>query len=92
MALADIRHEVILALAITHEAQREMRAALLQGDDGEKVAAAGELNYLGRRETMLRRRLVEIDRRVFQRRTLFSWVRQEWFGLMLGLENWIAHG
>jgi hypothetical protein len=92
MALADIRHEVILALAITLEGEREMRGVRERGADDEKVAAAGELDYLARREAVLRRRLVEIDRRVFQRRTLFSWVRQEWFGLMLNLESWIAHG
>jgi hypothetical protein len=92
MALADIRHEVTLALAITLEGEREMRGVRACGADDEKVAAAGELDYLARREAMLRRRLVEIDRRVFQRRTLFAWVRQEWFGLMLSLESWIAHG
>lgn len=92
MALTDIRHEVVLALAITHEAQREMRAALAQGDDDEKVAAAGELNYLDRRERMLRRRLAEVDRRMAGRPSVFSWLRQEWFELMLNLENWIAHG
>ncbi|HUO12296.1 MAG TPA: hypothetical protein VMU37_06020 [Caulobacteraceae bacterium] len=92
MALADIRHEVVLALAQTHEAQREARDVLAHGEDDEKVIAAGELEHLVRRETMLTRRLAEVDRRMADRYNPLGWVRQTWFGLMLHLESWIAHG
>ena len=37
MALADIRHEVILALAQTHDAQHEAEALLAYGQDPEKA-------------------------------------------------------
>jgi predicted GNAT superfamily acetyltransferase len=91
MALADIRHEVVHALANIHDAQHDAHAALDHGEDAEKVAAAGELDFLERRDARLRRRLVEIDRRAAEHRTAFAWFRQEWFNLMLQLENWIAH-
>ena len=92
MAIADVRHEVVLALAHIHEAQREALALLDHGQDNEKVFAAGELDFLGRQEAMLRRRLEEIDRRAAQHRTWFSWARQAWFNLMFQFESWIAHG
>ena len=92
MALADIRHEVVLALAQTHDAQHDARAALDHGEDVEKVVAAGELDFLARQDARLRRRLAEIDRRLAERKTMFSWFRQEWFNLMLQMESWIAHG
>jgi hypothetical protein len=92
MALADIRHQVVLALAQTHEAQREARAELTYGEDDAKVAAAGELEHLARWEAMLKRRLCEVDRRMTQRWNPFAWARQAWFGLMLHFESWIAHG
>ncbi|HXQ16676.1 MAG TPA: hypothetical protein VN814_18845 [Caulobacteraceae bacterium] len=92
MALADIRHDVVHALANTHDAQHDARAALDRGEDAEKVAAAGELNFLERQDARLRRRLAEIDRGAAERRTAFAWFRQEWFNLMLQMENWIAHG
>ncbi|MGH6956113.1 MAG: hypothetical protein ACREEW_05555 [Caulobacteraceae bacterium] len=91
MALDDIRHEVILSLAQTHDQQREARAALAEGTDGEKVEAAGELDFLGRKHAMLERRLEEIDRRMAERPGVFTWFRQVWFNLMLHLESWIAH-
>jgi hypothetical protein len=92
MAIADVRHEVVLALAHIHEAQREALALLDHGQDNEKVFAAGELDFLGRQEAILGRRLAEIDRRNAEHRTLFSWARQEWFNLMFQVESWIAHG
>jgi hypothetical protein len=92
MALADIRHEVVHALANTHDAQHDAQAALEHGEDAEKVIAAGELDFLARQDARLRRRLAEIDRRMAEHRTAFSWFRQEWFNLMLQMENWIAHG
>ena len=92
MALADIRHEVVLALAQTHEAQRGARDALAHGEDDAKVIAAGELDYLGRREAVLRRRLAEVDQRRAEQLGPLAWVRQTWFGLMLHFESWIAHG
>jgi hypothetical protein len=92
MALADIRREVILALAHTHDAQHDARAALDHGDDVEKVVAAGELDFLRRQDARLLRRLAEIDRRAAEHRTTFAWARQEWFNLMLHLESWIVHG
>jgi len=92
MALADIRHEVVLTLAHTHENQHDAHGLLANGDDAEKVLAAGELDFLNRQEAMLRGRLAEIDRRIAEDRALFSWVRQEWFNLMLNFESWIAHG
>ena len=92
MALADFRHQVVLALAQTHEAQREARSALAYGEDDAKVEAAGELEHLARWEAMLKRRLLEIDRRMSRRPSPFAWARQAWFGLMLYFESWIAHG
>jgi hypothetical protein len=92
MALADIRHEVVLALAQTHDAQHEAQALLAHGEDAQKVVAAGELDFLARQDARLNRRLAEIDRRTAERRTTFAWFRQEWFNLMLHMESWIAHG
>jgi hypothetical protein len=92
MALADIRHDVVHALASLHDAQHDARAALVHGEDAEKVAAAGELDFLERQDARLMRRLAEIDRRMAERRTAFAWFRQEWFNLMLQMESWIAHG
>jgi hypothetical protein len=92
MALADIRREVVLTLAQTHEAQREALGDLAHGEDSAKVTAAGELEHLSRREAMLQRRLGEVDRRMTERSSPFAWVRQTWFGLMLYMESWIAHG
>lgn len=92
MAIADIRHEVVLAYAHLHEAQREARALLDHGADDEKVFAAGELDFLERQEAMIRHRLAEIDQRMAERRTAFSGFRQEWFNLKLNFESWIAHG
>jgi hypothetical protein len=92
MALADVRHEVVHLLALTHEAQREARVARVTGTDEAKVMAAGELNFLGRQEAMLKARLDEIDERARKPRTLFSGLRQVWFDLMLNLESWIVHG
>ena len=89
---ADIRYEVIHALAHTHDAQHDARAALANGGDAERVVAAGELDFLARQDARLLRRLAEIDRRAAEHRTAFSWFRQEWFNLMLQLESWIAHG
>jgi len=92
MALADIRHDVVLTLARTHDAQHDARAALDHGEDAEKVVAAGELDFLARQDALLKRRLVEIDRLTAEHRTTFAWFRQEWFSLMLHMERWIAHG
>jgi hypothetical protein len=91
MALADIRREVVLALAQTHDAQHDARAALDHGEDAQKVVAAGELDFLDRQDAMLQARLEEVDRRAAQRKTSFSWARQAWFSLMLHMERWIAH-
>ena len=92
MALAEIRHEVVLSLAQTKEAQREARSFLANGTYLEKVEAAGELDFLSRQKMLLERRLYEIDVRIAERRTMFNWFRQEWFNLMLHCESWIAHG
>lgn len=92
MALADIRHEIVLTLAQTKEAQREARSTLAHGSYVEKVEAAGELDFLGRQKAHLERRLDELDQRIAERRTLFTWFRQTWFNLMLHFESWIAHG
>jgi len=92
MALADIRHDVVHALASTHDAQHDARAVLDHGEDAEKVVAAGELDFLGRQDARLQRRLAEIDRRAAAHRTAFAWFRQEWFNLMLQMESWINHG
>jgi hypothetical protein len=93
MALADIRHEIVLALAQTHDAEHEAEALLARGLDVEKVAAAGELDFLHRQDARLTSRLAEIDRRMTGRPdSVFSWFRQEWFNLMLQMESWIAHG
>jgi hypothetical protein len=93
MALADIRHEVVHALANIHDAQHDALALLDHGEDAEKVTAAGELDFLQRQDARLKARLAEIDRRMAERRnSVFSWFRQEWFNLMLQLESWIAHG
>jgi predicted nucleic acid-binding Zn-ribbon protein len=92
MALADIRNQVRLALAQTRERQREARAMLAAGTDEEKVEAAGELDILARQRAMLEARMREVDRRIVERRTLFSWYRQTWFSLMFYFESWIAHG
>lgn len=92
MAIADVRHEVVLALAHIHEAQREAKALVDHGEDGERVFAAGELDFLDRQEGMLRHRLDEIDARSTEPHTLLAWARQEWFNLMFQMDNWIAHG
>jgi len=93
MALADIRREVVHALAQTHEAQREAWDDLARGEDEAKVIAAGELAHLARQEALLQHRLIEVDRSMMaQRSNPFAWARQTWFGLMLNLESWIAHG
>jgi hypothetical protein len=92
MSLADIRHEVVLSLALTKEAQHEARWAYDHGSYVEKVLAAGELSFLQRQKTRLERRLDEVDRRIAERRTLFSWYRQVWFNLTVQVESWIAHG
>ena len=92
MALADIRHDVVHALANIHDAQHDALSLLDRGADEEKVLAAGELDFLERQEARLRRRLAEIDQRVAEHRTAFAWARQEWFNLMFQLDNWIAHG
>jgi hypothetical protein len=92
MALADIRHDVVHTLANVHDAQHDAQALLERGADAEKVAAAGELDFLARQDARLRRRLAEIDRRAAEHRTAFAWARQTWFNLMFQLESWIAHG
>jgi hypothetical protein len=91
MALAEVRHEVMLFLAQTHQAQREARAQRAAGSDEERVMAAGELSFLARQEEMLLARLAEIDGRARKHRTLFSWARQAWFDLRLSLEHWVVH-
>jgi hypothetical protein len=65
---------------------------LTGGEDPQKVRAAGEFEWLVHRRLLLRRRLVELDRRIAEHHTLFSWARQMWFDLMLQFESWIAHG
>ena len=92
MAIADVRHEVVLALAHIHEAQREAKSLVDHGADDERVFAAGELDFLDRQEGMLRHRLGEIDERTLDHHSALSWARQEWFNLMFQLDNWIAHG
>jgi hypothetical protein len=93
MALADIRHEVVLALAHTHDAQHDARALLDHGEDSERVVAAGDLDFLERQDARLKARLAEVDRRMSEHSdSVFGWFRQEWFNLMLHLESWIAHG
>jgi len=92
MAIADVRHEVVLALAHLHGAQRETRWLFDHGEDDERVFAAGELDFLERQEGMLRGRLDEIDTHIAEHRTFLSWARQEWFNLMYHLDSWIAHG
>ena len=92
MALADIRYEIVLTIAQTKEAQREAREALAHGSYLEKVEAAGELDFLGRQKMHLERRLAELDQRIAEHRTRFTWLRQPWFSLMLHFEKWIAHG
>ena len=91
MSLADIRHEVVLSLALTKEAQHEARWAYTHGSYGEKVLAAGELSFLQRQKARLERRLDEVDR-IAERQAFFSWHRQVWFNLMFQVESWIAHG
>ena len=92
MALADIRYQIVLAIAQTKEAQREAQEALAHGSYFEKVEAAGELDFLRRQKAHLERRLAELDQRIADHQTLFTWLRQTWFSLMLQLESWIAHG
>jgi hypothetical protein len=92
MALSDIRHEVVLALALTNEAMREEQRTLEAGSDMEKVEAAGELDLLHRQKRMLQTRLKQVDRLAAERESPFAWMRQEWFSLMLHFESWIAHG
>lgn len=92
MAIADVRHGVVLALAHIHEAQREAKSLVDHGADDERVFAAGELDFLDRQEGMLHDRLADIDWRIAEHRTFLSWARQEWFNLMFHLDNWIAHG
>ena len=92
MAIADVRHEVVLALAHIHEAQREAKSLVDHGEDDERVFAAGELDFLDRQEGMLRHRLDEIDAHTAADHTVLAWARQEWFNLMFHLDNWIAHG
>jgi hypothetical protein len=92
MAIADVRHEVVLALAHIHEAQHEAKSLVDHGGDDERVFAAGELDFLDRQEGMLRDRLADIDWRIAEHRTFLSWARQEWFNLMFHLDSWIAHG
>ena len=53
MAIVDVRHEVVLALAHIHEAQREAKSLVDHGEDDERVFAAGELDFLERQEGML---------------------------------------
>jgi hypothetical protein len=92
MALVDIRHEVILSLAQTKEALHEARWDLAHGSYPERVLAAGEVNFLQHQKAQLEGRLEEIDLRIAEPQTLFSWFSQEWFNLMLHFESWIAHG
>ena len=92
MALAAIRREIVLTLADTNEALREARTALACGGFAEKVAAAGDIDFLSRQQRRLQQRLLEIDKRAAERHTLFSWHRHIWFSLMLQMESWIAHG
>jgi len=92
MAIADTRHEILQALAQTNLAQREARAILTDGEDPQKVEAAGELEWLTRQHLRLKDRLAECDRHAAGKKTLFSWARQVWFDLMLNFESWIAHG
>jgi hypothetical protein len=56
------------------------------------VTAAGEIDFLHRQERMLLDRLERIDRRLTDPPSIVSWMRQEWFNLMLQIESWIAHG
>lgn len=92
MAIVDVRHEVVLALAHIHEAQREAKSLVDHGEDDERVFAAGELDFLVRQEGTLRGRLADIDWRIAEHRTFLSWARQEWFNLMFQFDSWIARG
>jgi len=92
MAVADIRHGILLTIAQTKEAQRDAREALAHGSYFEKVAAAGELDFLRWQKSHLERRLAELDQRIAEHHTLFTQFRQTWFNLMLQFESWIAHG
>ena len=92
MAIADVRHEVVLALAHLHGAQRETQWLMAHGEDDERVFAAGELDFLERQEGMLKHRLGEIDSHMADHRGFLAWARQEWFNLMYQLDSWIAHG
>ncbi len=91
MALDTIRRGVVLTLAQTNDHIRDAEWTLRNGDDLEKVLAAGELDFLLRQKSTLDSRLAEIDRRLAAHQGLFSWFRQEWFSLKLHFEDWIAH-
>ncbi|HEY3797134.1 MAG TPA: hypothetical protein VGL58_02190 [Caulobacteraceae bacterium] len=92
MSLVDVRREVAFALAQTRELLIEARYDLIHGEDFVKVTAAGEIDFLHRQERMLLDRLERIDRRLTDPPSIVSWMRQEWFNLMLQFESWIAHG
>ena len=92
MAIADTRHEILLALAQTDLGLRDAHTTLTMGEDPEKVRAAGELEWLAHQHLLLERRLAECDMLAAQHRTLFAWTRQVWFDLSLHFESWIAHG
>jgi hypothetical protein len=91
VSLSDIRHGVVLSLALTNEAIRDAQRMLETGSDTEKVEAAGELDLLHRQKRMLKTRLKQVDRLASERQTLLAWARQEWFSLMFQFESWIAH-
>ena len=92
MAIADTRHEILQALAQTGLDLRDARAILTAGDDPQRVAAAGEFEWLTHRRLLLEARLAECDRNAAAHRTLFAGARQIWFDLRLNFESWIVHG
>jgi hypothetical protein len=92
MSLDLITREVKDLLATTIDDVKQARITLRSGAAAERVQAAGEIQFLRRRELILRSRLTELRHtRDGWLREFSEWMREQGLLLRLGFEHWLAH-
>jgi hypothetical protein len=91
MALTHVKHEVAMMLAATNERIREAQYKLEAGGDGQKVKAAGELNFRMRQKHALEARLAELEAAPDHvSESMVERIKQEWFNLKQSFEEWVV--
>ena len=91
MALDTIRREVSGMLSEVNVKLARAQTHLSDGAPGEKIDAAGELNFLHRQRDAIEARLKEIDAAPENAsETLLEWVKEEVFNLKLRFDGWAS--